>query len=70
MYFVACTMPAFTRLGLIGMKVDDHDDGSKRVKNIAAVLYLLVLIFLVGGSYLNQQNEHGDRQNRTTQQQP
>jgi len=30
------------------------DDGSKKVKNIAAVLYLLVLIFLVGGSYLNQ----------------
>ncbi|MDD1623041.1 MAG: hypothetical protein LUQ11_16325 [Methylococcaceae bacterium] len=35
----------------------DHrsDDGSKKVKNIAAVLYLLVLTFLVGGSYLNQQ---------------
>ncbi len=31
-----------------------HDDGSRRVKNIAAVLYLLVLSFLVGGSYLNQ----------------
>lgn len=31
------------------------DDGSKKVKNIAAVLYLLVLTFLVGGSYLNQQ---------------
>ena len=29
-------------------------DGSKKVKNIAAVLYLLVLVFLVGGSYLNQ----------------
>jgi hypothetical protein len=31
------------------------DDGSKRVKNIAAVLYLLVLVFVVGGTYLNQQ---------------
>ena len=36
--------------------MSDHqaDDGSKKVKNIAAVLYLLVLTFLVGGSYLNQ----------------
>ncbi|MGZ0080312.1 hypothetical protein JWZ98_09045 [Methylomonas sp. EFPC1] len=33
----------------------NHDDGSKKVKNIAAVLYLLVLTFLVGGSYLHQQ---------------
>lgn len=37
--------------------MSDHniDDGSKKVKNIAAVLYLLVLTFLVGGSYLHQQ---------------
>lgn len=31
------------------------DDGVKKAKNIAAVLYLLVLAFLVGGSYINQQ---------------
>jgi len=31
-----------------------NDDGSRRVKNIAAVLYLLVLAFVVGGSYINQ----------------
>ena len=31
-----------------------HDDGSKRVKRIAAVLYLLLMAFVVGGSYLNQ----------------
>lgn len=31
------------------------DDGSKKVKNIAAIIYLLVLSFLVGGSYLHQQ---------------
>lgn len=30
------------------------DDGSRRVKNIAAILYLLVLSFLVGGSYIHQ----------------
>ena len=30
------------------------DDGSKLAKNIAAVVYLIVLIFLVGGSYINQ----------------
>lgn len=27
----------------------------KKAKNIAAVLYLLVLAFVVGGSYINQQ---------------
>ncbi|MCK9605674.1 MAG: hypothetical protein M0R33_04390 [Methylomonas sp.] len=27
----------------------------KRVKNIAAMLYLLVLTFVVGGTYINQQ---------------
>ena len=31
-----------------------NDDGSRRVKNIAAILYLLVLMFLVGGSYIHQ----------------
>ena len=31
------------------------DDGGKKAKNIAAVVYLAVLIFLVGGSYINQQ---------------
>lgn len=29
----------------------------KRVKNIAAVLYLLTMIFLVGGSYWHQQQK-------------
>lgn len=29
----------------------------KRVKNIAAVVYLLAMVFLVGGSYLNQQQK-------------
>jgi len=34
---------------------DQHEkDASKKVKNIAAILYLLVMIFLVGGSYINQ----------------
>lgn len=33
-------------------------DGSKRVKNIAAVLYLLALTFVVGGSYINQQQSN------------
>lgn len=36
------------------MKDHNQEDGSKKVKNIAAVLYLLAMIFLVGGSYLNQ----------------
>lgn len=37
---------------------DPHtDDGSKKAKNIAAIVYLLVLSFLVGGSYWHQQQE-------------
>ena len=32
------------------------DDGSKKAKTIAAVIYLIVLTFLVGGSYINQQH--------------
>jgi hypothetical protein len=36
------------------MKDHNHDDGSKKVKNIAAVIYVLAMVFLVGGSYLNQ----------------
>ncbi|WP_197492517.1 hypothetical protein [Methylomonas methanica] len=36
------------------MNKHSHDD-SKKVKNIAAVIYLLVLTILVGGSYLHQQ---------------
>ena len=31
-------------------------DTSKKVKNIAAVLYLLALTFVVGGSYWHQQH--------------
>jgi hypothetical protein len=42
-----------------------HDDGSKKVKNIAAVLYLLAMVVLVGGSYLNQHRDDGVRQNST-----
>lgn len=37
------------------MNEQHPDDGSKKVKNISAVLYLLVLTFLVGGTYLHQQ---------------
>jgi hypothetical protein len=31
-------------------------DKSKKVKNITAVAYLLIMFFLVGGSYLHQQS--------------
>lgn len=44
------------------MSVDKADDGSKKVKNIAAVVYLAVLIFLVGGSYINQQRGEAPQQ--------
>jgi hypothetical protein len=38
----------------------NQDDGSKRVKRIAAVLYLLVMAFVVGGSYVNQHQGNVD----------
>lgn len=37
------------------MTTGNNVESSKRVKNIAAVLYLLMLAFVVGGTYLNQQ---------------
>jgi hypothetical protein len=36
------------------MSQSKTDDGIRYAKNIAAVVYLLVLVFLVGGSYINQ----------------
>lgn len=39
---------------------DQAADKSKKVKNIAAVVYLLLLVFLVGGSYLHQQSNASD----------
>ncbi|WAR45950.1 hypothetical protein [Methylomonas rapida] len=36
------------------MQSQNDADKIKRVKNIAAVLYLLVMVFLVGGSYWHQ----------------
>jgi len=38
------------------------DDGSGKAKNIAAVVYLAVLIFLVGGSYINQHRDDAPEQ--------
>lgn len=31
------------------------DPAAKKVKYIASIIYLLVLAFIVGGSYINQQ---------------
>jgi hypothetical protein len=33
------------------------DDATRRAKNIAAVVYMIVLIFLVGGSYIHQHRQ-------------
>ncbi|MCF6250429.1 MAG: hypothetical protein L3J75_04050 [Methylococcaceae bacterium] len=33
------------------------DPAAKRVKYIASIIYIVVLAFIVGGSYLNQQQE-------------
>lgn len=43
------------------------DVGSKKVKNIAAIVYLLVLVFLVGGSYWNQQQSADTTSEKTAQ---
>lgn len=41
----------------------------KKAKNIAAVLYMIVLSFVVGGSYLHQQHTVVDTvENQTNQQ--
>lgn len=39
------------------------DDGSRRVKNIAAILYVIVMVFLVGGSYIHQHRSDQSEQN-------
>jgi hypothetical protein len=36
-------------------------DVGKRAKNIAAILYLLVLAFVVGGSYINQRGQSSEQ---------
>ena len=33
------------------------DPAAKKVRYIASIIYLLVLAFIVGGSYINQQQE-------------
>ncbi len=33
-----------------------EDIGAKKVRRIAAVIYIIVMIFVVGGSWVNQQN--------------
>jgi hypothetical protein len=35
----------------------DEQRSIKKVKNIAAIIYMIVLVFLVGGSYINQQRD-------------
>ncbi|MGY6275011.1 hypothetical protein [Methylomonas sp. MgM2] len=42
------------------MKNRSEADAVKRAKNIAAILYMLALAFVVGGSYLHQQQTAGD----------
>jgi hypothetical protein len=39
------------------MKEYNPDPAVKKAKYIASIIYLLVLAFLVGGSYINQQQE-------------
>ncbi len=39
------------------------DPTAKKVKYIASIIYLLVLAFLVGGSYINQQQQPSEKLN-------
>jgi len=36
------------------------DPAAKKVKYIASIIYLLVLAFIVGGTYINQQQKTSD----------
>lgn len=38
------------------MSKPEHKDDNKKAKNIAAIVFLLFLTFIVGGSYINQQH--------------
>jgi hypothetical protein len=33
------------------------DEATRRAKNIAAIVYMIVLIFVVGGSYIHQHRQ-------------
>lgn len=39
------------------MTKTNPDQAAKKVKYIASIIYLLVFAFIVGGSYINQQQE-------------
>ena len=39
------------------MTESNPDQAAKKVKYIASIIYLLVFSFIVGGSYINQQQE-------------
>jgi hypothetical protein len=41
-------------------------DEQKKIKRIAAVVYVLVMIFIVGGSYLNQTRTEADKEESQT----
>ncbi len=42
---------------IANMNEYNPDPAAKKVKYIASIIYLLVFAFLVGGSYINQQQE-------------
>jgi hypothetical protein len=52
-----CKVSDYFNSESLTMSISKADDGSKRVKNITAVIYLLVMIFIVGGTYLHQQEK-------------
>ncbi len=43
------------------MNKNKPDSNTKNAKYIASIIYVLILTFIVGGSYINQQNTLVDK---------
>jgi len=43
------------------MNENQPETGSKKAKYIVSIIYLLVLAFIVGGSYINQQDTQDNK---------
>jgi len=51
------------------MKEHQQDENIKTAKNIAAVVYLLTMIVITGGSYIHQQNGEAAQEVKISQHQ-
>ena len=58
--------PSF-QYGFNYMNEEKSDSGAKKAKYIASIIYLLLLTFIVGGSYINQQNTPENKNTKVNQ---